>query len=183
MGTQDKTIHYSTRAKMKWWYWLMLILGSMMIIIGVVWVIVQQKGQPHEKIDGIFQVNFITLEVDFYVSQRKVRLFVGQNQEDGRWWFCHPVCGGHCKQVKRREGWKRSRKIKNDKTVGKVEEDLGLATDAIRDKDGSDTRADKQLGTIRKKQTKQKEYSGLSSSNSSTAKFTGSHAGQPLKET
>jgi len=40
MNAQDKTIHDFTPAKMKWWYWPMLILGSVMIIGGTVWVIV-----------------------------------------------------------------------------------------------------------------------------------------------
>jgi hypothetical protein len=46
------------------------------------------------------------------------------------------------------------RKVRSDKTVGKVEEDLGLSTGAIRNKDGRDTRSDKKLGTIRKEQSK-----------------------------
>ena len=46
------------------------------------------------------------------------------------------------------------RKTRSDKTVGKVEKDLGLATGAIRNKDGRDTRSDKKLGTIRKEQSK-----------------------------
>ena len=46
------------------------------------------------------------------------------------------------------------RKIRSDKRVGKVEEDLGLSTGAIRNKDGRDTRSDKKLGTIRKEQSK-----------------------------
>jgi hypothetical protein len=46
------------------------------------------------------------------------------------------------------------RKVRSDKTVGKVEKDLGLATGAIRNEDGRDTRSDKQLGTIRKEQSK-----------------------------
>jgi hypothetical protein len=46
------------------------------------------------------------------------------------------------------------RKIRSDKTVGKIEKDLGLTTGAIRNKDGRDTRSDKKLGTIRKGQTK-----------------------------
>jgi hypothetical protein len=49
-----------------------------------------------------------------------------------------------------------ARKIRSDKTVGKVEEGLGLGTGAIRNKDGRDTRSDKQLGTIRKEQSKLK---------------------------
>jgi hypothetical protein len=47
-----------------------------------------------------------------------------------------------------------TRKTRSDKTVGKIEKDLGLATGVIRNKDGRDTRSDKKLGTIRKEQTK-----------------------------
>jgi hypothetical protein len=47
-----------------------------------------------------------------------------------------------------------TRKTRSDKTVGKIEKDLGLATGAIRNQDGRDTRSDKKLGTIRKEQTK-----------------------------
>ena len=46
------------------------------------------------------------------------------------------------------------RKVRSDKTVGKVEKDLGLSTGAIRNKDGRDTRSDKEIGTIRKEQSK-----------------------------
>jgi len=40
MGIQDKPIQYSAQRKMKWWYWPMLILGSVMVVVGVVIVIV-----------------------------------------------------------------------------------------------------------------------------------------------
>jgi hypothetical protein len=40
MGAQEKVIPYSSPAKMKWWHWLMLILGSVMIIGGIISVIV-----------------------------------------------------------------------------------------------------------------------------------------------
>ena len=46
------------------------------------------------------------------------------------------------------------RQVRSDKTVGNAEKDLGLATGAIRNKDGRDTRSDKKLGTIRKEQGK-----------------------------
>jgi len=46
------------------------------------------------------------------------------------------------------------RKVRSDKTVGKIEKDLGLSTGAIRNKDGRDTRSDKEIGTIRKEQSK-----------------------------
>jgi hypothetical protein len=46
------------------------------------------------------------------------------------------------------------RKIRSDKTVGNIEKDLGLSTGAIRNKDGRDTRSDKEIGTIRKEQRK-----------------------------
>ena len=44
------------------------------------------------------------------------------------------------------------RKVRSDKTVGKLENDLGLSTGAIRNKDGRDTRSEKKLGTLRKEQ-------------------------------
>jgi hypothetical protein len=47
-----------------------------------------------------------------------------------------------------------TRKKRSDKTVGNIEKDLGLSTGAIRNEDGRDTRSDKQLGTIRKEQSK-----------------------------
>jgi hypothetical protein len=37
MTVQDKSI---AQMKLKWWYWPMLILGSVMVIGGIVWVIV-----------------------------------------------------------------------------------------------------------------------------------------------
>jgi hypothetical protein len=46
------------------------------------------------------------------------------------------------------------RKVRSDKRVGKVEEDLGLSTGTIRNKDGRNSRSDKKLGTIRKEQSK-----------------------------
>ena len=46
------------------------------------------------------------------------------------------------------------RKVRSDKTVGRVEQDLGLSTGAIRNNDGRDSRSDKKLGTIRKEQGK-----------------------------
>lgn len=53
-----------------------------------------------------------------------------------------------------REGGALVRKVRSDKTVGKVEKDLGLSTGAIRNKDGRDARSDKKIGTIRKEQHK-----------------------------
>jgi hypothetical protein len=50
-----------------------------------------------------------------------------------------------------------ARKVRSDKTVGAVEKDLGLSTGAIRNKDGRDTRSDKQLGTMRKEQSKKEQ--------------------------
>jgi hypothetical protein len=47
-----------------------------------------------------------------------------------------------------------TRRVRSDKTVGKIEKDLGLSTGAIRNKDGRDTRSDKEIGTIRKEQSK-----------------------------
>jgi len=46
------------------------------------------------------------------------------------------------------------RKVRSDKTVGNIEKDLGLSTGAIRNKDGRDTRSDKEIGTLRKEQSK-----------------------------
>jgi hypothetical protein len=40
MSVQDKSIHYSAQVKMKWWYWPVLILGSMMVGGGIVSAIV-----------------------------------------------------------------------------------------------------------------------------------------------
>jgi len=40
MGVQEKSAQYSAQVKMKWWYWPMLILGSVMIVGGIIWVIV-----------------------------------------------------------------------------------------------------------------------------------------------
>ena len=48
------------------------------------------------------------------------------------------------------------RKVRSDKTVGKVEKDLGLSTGAIRNKDGRDTRSDKETWN-HKKRAKQVE--------------------------
>ena len=42
------------------------------------------------------------------------------------------------------------RKVKGNKRIEKVEKDLGLSIGAIRNKDGRDTRSDKELGTVRK---------------------------------
>lgn len=42
------------------------------------------------------------------------------------------------------------RKVRSDKRVGKLEEDLGLPPGTVRNKDGRDTRSDKKVGTIRK---------------------------------
>ena len=47
-----------------------------------------------------------------------------------------------------------ARKVRSDKTVGKLEEKAGLPNGSIRNKDGKDTRSDKKLGTMRKEQSK-----------------------------
>jgi len=39
MSVHDKSIQ-STQVKMKWWYWLMLILGSVMVVGGIISVFV-----------------------------------------------------------------------------------------------------------------------------------------------
>jgi hypothetical protein len=40
MSAQDKSIEYLPQGKMKWWYWPMLILGSVMVVGGIVGAIV-----------------------------------------------------------------------------------------------------------------------------------------------
>jgi hypothetical protein len=40
MSVLNKSIESSTQVKMKWWYWPVLILGSVMIVGGIVWAIV-----------------------------------------------------------------------------------------------------------------------------------------------
>ncbi len=47
----------------------------------------------------------------------------------------------------------KKRQVRSDKTVKSIEKDLGIKG-AIRNKDGRDTRDDKQLGTIRKEKEK-----------------------------
>jgi hypothetical protein len=40
MSVQDKSIPYADKVKVKWWYWYLLILGSVMVVGGIVGVIV-----------------------------------------------------------------------------------------------------------------------------------------------
>jgi hypothetical protein len=40
MGAQDKSIQYPIQMKTKWWYWPLLILGSVMVVGGIIGVIV-----------------------------------------------------------------------------------------------------------------------------------------------
>jgi hypothetical protein len=40
MGVQEKSAQYSAQANTKWWYWPLLILGSVMVVGGIVSVIV-----------------------------------------------------------------------------------------------------------------------------------------------
>jgi hypothetical protein len=40
MSVQEKAIQSSAQVKIKWWYWLMLILGSVMVVGGIVSAIV-----------------------------------------------------------------------------------------------------------------------------------------------
>jgi hypothetical protein len=47
-----------------------------------------------------------------------------------------------------------ARKVRSDKTVGKLEEKAGLPNGSIRNKDGKNSRSDKTLRTIRKEQSK-----------------------------
>ncbi|MGA2671193.1 MAG: hypothetical protein ABSF21_07275 [Dehalococcoidia bacterium] len=39
MSVLDKSIQYSDQVKTKWWYWPLLILGSVMVVGGIVWVV------------------------------------------------------------------------------------------------------------------------------------------------
>lgn len=55
---------------------------------------------------------------------------------------------------RRKEVGNMARKVRSDKTVGKLEEKAGLPNGAIRNKDGRNSRSDKTLGTIRKEQGK-----------------------------
>ena len=48
---------------------------------------------------------------------------------------------------------KKPRKIRSDSTVGAAEKRLGVK-DGIRNKDGSNARSDKKIGTLRKEATK-----------------------------
>ncbi len=40
MSILNKSIEYSAQVKMKWWYWPLLILGSVIVVGGVVGAIV-----------------------------------------------------------------------------------------------------------------------------------------------
>jgi hypothetical protein len=40
MGVQEKSAQYTAQVKTKWWYWPLLILGSVMVVGGIVGVIV-----------------------------------------------------------------------------------------------------------------------------------------------
>jgi hypothetical protein len=40
MSVQDKSIEYADQLKLKWWFWPLLILGSVMVIVGIISVIV-----------------------------------------------------------------------------------------------------------------------------------------------
>jgi len=48
----------------------------------------------------------------------------------------------------------KAKPIVGERRVGKIKKDLGLFTGAIRNKDSRDTRSDKEIGTIRKEQSK-----------------------------
>jgi hypothetical protein len=39
MSILNKSIQYSAQVKTKWWYWSLLILGSVMVVGGIVWVV------------------------------------------------------------------------------------------------------------------------------------------------
>jgi hypothetical protein len=40
MSIQDKSIQHPIQMKVKWWYWPLLALGSVMVVGGIVGVIV-----------------------------------------------------------------------------------------------------------------------------------------------
>jgi hypothetical protein len=40
MSIQDKVVQNSTKGKLKWWYWLLLVIGLVLVIGGTVYVIV-----------------------------------------------------------------------------------------------------------------------------------------------
>jgi hypothetical protein len=40
MSVQDKSIQYSAQAKIKQWYWYLLIFGAVMVVGGIIWVVV-----------------------------------------------------------------------------------------------------------------------------------------------
>lgn len=48
----------------------------------------------------------------------------------------------------------KKRQIRNDKTVGSLERDLGLPPGTFKNKDGRDTRSDKTVAALRKENEK-----------------------------
>ena len=40
MSIQDNAMKHTTHIKMKWWFWLLLILGIILIIGGIVYMLV-----------------------------------------------------------------------------------------------------------------------------------------------
>jgi len=40
MNVQDKLVQESARVKTKWWYWPLLLLGTLMVVGGIISVIV-----------------------------------------------------------------------------------------------------------------------------------------------
>jgi hypothetical protein len=40
MSVQDKSVQYSAQVKTKWWYWPLFILGSVLLVGGIVSIIV-----------------------------------------------------------------------------------------------------------------------------------------------
>ena len=55
---------------------------------------------------------------------------------------------------------KKARKDRSDITVGQLEKKHGMPPGTIRNEDGRDTRADKKLGTIRKRAAKKSSKKG-----------------------
>jgi hypothetical protein len=40
MSVKDRSIRNSVQMKIKWWYWTLLILGSVMVVGGIAYIII-----------------------------------------------------------------------------------------------------------------------------------------------
>ena len=49
MSVHEQSIQYSDKGKIRWWYWPVLILGSVMVVGGIVGVIILQKGGQYAR--------------------------------------------------------------------------------------------------------------------------------------